>query len=335
MSAKALFVLSAAVALGAVGVGCGSSSNDESGGGGTKVAIVLPGPINDKGFNETGYDGLQDCKKAGAETSYAEKVPPAQFVSTMKAFAAKNDLVIGHGIEFGKPVSEVAPEFADTDFTVTSSTEKQEAKNALGVSTNNTQGAYLAGVVAGLATKSNKIAAVAGLSFLKPQMEAYEQGAKSVNPKVETKVVYLGTFEDVARGREAAQGLASDGYDVVFHIADAAGVGVINGAQASGIKAIGWGKDQHSLAPSTVIASEIVNQAAEIGKVCEEVIDGSFKGGLQLDGLHSGLVGISKLYGLPASATTKVEEVKKGIEEGSITPPELAPGVPSSGPEAG
>lgn len=321
---------------------CGTSS---TGGGGTappaiKVALVLPGPINDKGFNQTGYMGLLKCKEGGAQTSYAENVPVSQFVKTFQNFAQKNDVVIGHGFEFGDIAAQVASQYPKVKFVVTSNPLKPKDSNVVHVVTNSTQGAYLAGALAGMVTKTNKLGGIAGFDFpvLKAQMAAFEAGAKSVNPQITFKTVYLGTFDDVAKGKEAAASFAASGVDVVYHIADAAGIGVINGAHEAGIKAIGWGLDQNSVSPDTVIASQIIDQTSEIGRICASIKDGKFEGGtVHVDGLRSGLVKLSKTYNVPADIQPKLDAIKAKIEDGTVTVPVPSIGgdVPGSGPASG
>src|SRR5207247_5804388 len=68
-----------------------------------KVALVLPGSINDKGFNESAYNGLMLLKqKLGVEIAYSEATPTANFERVIRGFAEDgNDLIIGHGFEFG------------------------------------------------------------------------------------------------------------------------------------------------------------------------------------------------------------------------------------------
>jgi basic membrane protein A and related proteins len=336
----------AAVALAALLLllaGCGGDDNSSGASGTTqakqlKVAMTLPGPINDKGFNQSAYAGLQACGQNGAQTAYKESVKPADFVKTLETFARSNDVVIGHGFEWGDPVKQVAPQFPNVKFVVTSNPLKPAQSNVVHSIINSTQGAYLAGVVAGAATKSNQIAGVGGLKFpvLEAQMAAFEAGAKSVNPKVTMKTVWLGTFDDVGKGKEAAQSLAASGNDVVYHIADAAGVGVINGAQAAKISAIGWGLDQNSVAPQTVVASQLVDTVKQISDMCKDIQAGTFPGGTaQLDGLRSGAAGVSKLYNLPASVQEQVDKAKQEIEDGTAKVPSIGGDLPGSGPESG
>lgn len=335
----------AVAAVAAVTVaGCGSSSSggssgsSGSSGGKLKVGMVIPGPIHDFSFDQTGYAGLQRCKAQGADTSFVANVNTPDYVRTFQTLArAGNNLVIGDGQEFGTIAEQVAPQFPKVNFLVTADGTKPKARNVQAATINSTPDAFLAGVVAGLATKTNKLGGVGGQEFpvLAAQFKAFAAGAKYVNSKATTKVVYIGTFSDPSKGRQAAQALTSSGADVLYHIADNAGIGVINGAAAAGAKAIGWGIDEHSVAPSTVITSQINDQASQIADVCKRAMAGHFAGGtLRIDGLHNGMGGISPIYNLPASVQKKVDQVKQGILAGKIKVPSLAPGIPGNGPGA-
>lgn len=316
------------------------TTSEDSGDGGSdlRVGMILPGPINDRGFNQTGFEGLEQCEAAGAQTSYQETVPVPEFNRTYETLSGANDLVIGHGFEFGEVAARIAPDFPDVDYIVTSNPLAPSEDNIQHLMPNSTQGAYLAGVVAGMATESNKLGGIMGFEYpvLAAQAQAFEAGAKSVNPRISFELVYLGTFDDVAKGKEAARGQAAAGVDVIYHIADAAGTGVIEGAAEEGIYAIGWGVDQNDLAPETVIASQIVDQARMIGMACEEAIAGEFRGGeLVVDGLQSGVIDISPIYNLPEEVETRVQEVKQQIIDGDVDVPSIGGDIPGSGPESG
>jgi len=333
----------ALVALTAVTGFAACGDDGEAGASGTapsalKVAMVLPGAINDKGFNQTGYDGLKACEADGASVAFSEKTAVPDFTKTFESFARDNDVVIGHGFEFGEIAAEVADDFPDVTFAVTSNPLTPEASNVVHLMPNSTQGAFLAGVAAASSSKTGKLGGIAGFDFpvLQAQMKAFEAGAKYVDPAVTVKVVYLGTFDDVSKGREAAQGMAASGIDVIYHIADAAGVGIINGAKASKIKVVGWGIDQNSLAPDTVIASQIVDQAKMIQKFCAEAAAGPVEGGRVItDGLQSGVIDLTKVYNEPAAVQAKVDEVREAIIAGDVEVPSIGGDIPGSGPDAG
>jgi len=301
--------------------------------------MVIPGPVHDFSFDQTGYGGLQRCKAMGAETSYVASVNTADFVRTFQTLArAGNNLIIGDGNEFDTIAEQVAAKFPKVNFLVTADPVKPKAPNVETATINSTPDAFLAGVVAGMATKSNKLGGVGGEQFpvLAAQFQAFAAGAKYVNPQATTKVVYIGTFTDPSQGQQAAQALTSSGADVLYHIADNAGIGVINGAAAASAKAIGWGIDEHSVSPKTVITSQINDQASQIADVCKQAMAGHFAGGtLRVDGLKDGMGGLSPIYNLPASVQKKVNEVKQGIIAGTIKVPPLAPGIPGDGPASG
>lgn len=326
--------------------GCGSGSDSKSGTSGstpaaegaTKVAMVFPGPVNDKGYNQTGYEGLRQCEAAGMTTSYTEKVAVPDFVKNFETAARSNDVVIGHGFEFGEIAAQVAARFPDVKFLVTANPLRPEDENVMHMTLNSTQGAFLAGALAGLETESGKAGGIAGYDFpvLRAQMAAFEAGLRETNPQATFKVVYLGTMDDVAKGKEAARSMAASGVDVVYHIADAAGVGVITGAEAAGIKAIGWGIDQNEIAPRTVIASQLANMSEQIGRVCRAIEEDAFAGGtVEVDGLTSGLTGLSPLYNVGDDVQAKLDAIRQQIADGEVEVPSIGGEVPGSGPDAG
>ena len=292
-----------------------------------KVAAVFPGSISDQGFNQAGYQGLLMIEEQlGAEIAYSENTPVAEFVQVYRQFADDGfNVIIGHGFEFGEVALEVAPDYPDTIFIVDSN-PVVAAPNVAGITGQSWEAAYLLGVLAGRMTETNKIGGIAGFDFpiIVAQMEAYRLGAQSVNPDVEVTNVYIGTFEDVAQAKEAAFAQFDAGVDVIFHIADAAGIGIIQAAQERGVWAIGWGLDQNSIAPDTVISSLLFSGDLLLLQDVQSVVDGTWTGEVRLYGLATGIVGIAPFYGLvPDDVAAEVEQVKQDIIDGNIEVPNI------------
>lgn len=290
-----------------------------------RVAAVFPGSINDEGFNQAGYQGLMTIKERfGAEVAFSELTPVADFVNTYRDFAEQGyNVIIGHGFEFGDIALEVAPDYPDVKFIVGSNPDVS-APNVAGITGMSWQAAYLLGVLAGLTTETGKIGGIAGFDFpiLVSQMEAYRLGAESVRPDVEVTTVYIGTFEDVTKAKEATLAQASAGVDVVFHIADAAGVGILQAVEEAGIWGIGWGLDQNHLAPQNVISSLLFSGGELLIQDVQKVVDNTWTGEVRLYGLETGVVGIADYHGLvPEDVAAKVEEVKGKIISGEIEVP--------------
>jgi len=290
-----------------------------------RVAVVFPGSINDEGFNQAGYDGLMTIKeKFGAEVAFSENTPVADFVNSYRDFADQGyNVIIGHGFEFGDIALEVAPDYPDVKFIVGSNPDVSAA-NVAGITGKSWEAAYLLGVLAGSMTKTGKIGGIAGFDFpiLVSQMEAYRLGAESVRPDVEVTVVYIGTFEDVSKAKEATLAQASAGVDVIFHIADAAGVGILQAVEEAGIWGIGWGLDQNHLAPKNTISSLLFSGGELLIQDVQKVVDGTWTGEVRLYGLATEVVGIADYHGLvPDDVAAKVEEARQKILSGALEVP--------------
>jgi basic membrane protein A len=291
-----------------------------------RVALVLPGSISDQSFNAAAYEGLMAIKnELGAEVAYSEAVPVAEFDETYRSYSEQGyDVIIGHGIEFGEPAAKIAPEFPNIYYLVTNGTVS--GPNVASLEPLFEQAAYLAGAVAGYSTKTNKVGAVGGMTFpiIVRGIEAFAAGAKAVNPNVEATTTYIGTLDDIAKGKEAALALISTDVDVVFHIADAAGVGVIQACQEKGVYAIGFGADQNSLAPETVLTTFSVSYSALMVGAVRRIEEGKFVGEVQQYGLADGAVSLAPYHGLvPDDIAAKIDQMRQDIIDGKIEVPRI------------
>jgi basic membrane protein A len=318
-------VLAAAATLFLVaGAGMAAQAQDEP----LKVALVLPGSASDRGFNQSAFESLAELEsRFGAETAYTENTPVPEFERAYRDYADQGyDVIIGQGFEFGDVTAAVAPDFPDTYFIVTNNPDVA-GPNMEGIQPLSHQSAYLAGVAAAMASESGKLGGIAGFEFpvIVAQMEAFRLGAQSVNPDADVRIAYLGSFEDVEKGKETARAMVSDGVDVIYHIADAAGVGVIEGAAEGGAKAIGWGKDQSDIAPDAVLTSQIVDQQEMIVEAVQAITDGTFTGEPVFYGLDTPVTGLAPITAVEdakaAEIEAKVAEVRDQIIAGSLEVP--------------
>lgn len=290
-----------------------------------RVAMVLSGPITDKGFNQSGYDALTLLKdKLGADIVYSESTPTANFERVVRGFADDgNDVIIGHGFEYTDVMQKVSKDYPRQYFLITES-PGVSGPNIASIEPTNKDAAFLVGALAGLTTKSNKVGAVIGFDFptLVAQVEAFRLGMKSVNPKAELSPVYIGTFDDPAKGKEAALAQISAGADVIYHIVDAASIGVIQAADEKGVKAIGWGIDQNSIAPKTVIATQVSDTGAMLLTEVQTIANGTFDGKAKEFGLDTPVIGVSDYHGLVTDdVAAQVAQWKQAIISGGVQVP--------------
>ena len=127
--------------------------------------------------------------------------------------------------------------------------------------------AYLMGIVAGKMTKSNTVGAVAAFPYanINLPVNAFFQGAKSVNPKTKQVVTYIESWFDPAKAKESAAAQISAGADMIF----AERFGVFEAAREGGIYAFGNKKDEHGAAPDVVLSSAISNWDGSIKKAID------------------------------------------------------------------
>jgi basic membrane lipoprotein Med (substrate-binding protein (PBP1-ABC) superfamily) len=258
-----------------------------------KVALLTPGPVSDKSWNGGAYAGLMAIRDSlGAEVSHIQTRTPAEFDENFRQYGAKGfDLVFGHGFEFQDAALRVAPDFPKTVFVTTSGTSV--GPNVAGAEFAFEEASYLAGIVAGRMTKSNVLGAIGGTELppVKRSFEAFEQGARSVNPQVKVVVSYIGNWDDVSAGKEQAIAQISRGVDIIFQNADAAGLGVFQAVkEASGVWIIGANANQNDIAPQQTLGSVVIDLPRAFLLIAEDVKNGRFKGKVYSLGLHDNVV---------------------------------------------
>lgn len=340
MKRRWIQLLGLVLAMGLVAAACGGDDATTTGDGGQsteatsapedpiRVALVLPGSANDKGFNQLAFEALALLEdEFGAETAYTEMTPVPEFEKAYEDYASAGyDIVIGQGFEFGEVAAKVAPKFPDVIFLVTNNNDVS-GPNMQGLQPASHEAAYLAGVVAGMASKTGQVGGIFGFEFpvIVAQAEAYRLGVLSVDPSIEVTLTYLGTFDDVEKGKETARAMISGGVDVVYHISDAAGIGVMQAAREEGVYAIGWGGDQYDVAQEAVITSQIVDQRVMVVEGVREVVNGNFTGQQRFFGLDTPVLGLAPIRvvddALAAEIEAKVAEVTAEILAGTLKVP--------------
>jgi basic membrane lipoprotein Med (substrate-binding protein (PBP1-ABC) superfamily) len=258
-----------------------------------KVALLTPGPISDKSWNGGAYAGLLAVRDSlGAQISHIQTKTPAEFDENFRQYGAKGfDLVFGHGFEFQDAALRVAPDFPNTVYITTSGTSV--AKNVGGAEFAFEEASYLAGIVAGAMTKSNVLGMIGGTELppVKRSFEAFEQGAKSVNPQVKVVVSYIGNWDDVSAGKEQAIAQISRGVDIIFQNADAAGLGIFQAVkEAKNVRIIGSNANQNDIAPDHTLGSVVIDLPHAFLLIARAVRAGNFTGKVFSLGLHDNVV---------------------------------------------
>lgn len=260
---------------------------------GIRVGLITPGSIADAAWNSGAYQGLQLIRDSlGMTVSHVEARTPSDQDEALRTYAAQGyDLVFAHGFEFQDPAERVSARYPKTIFIVTSG--RRAKGNVAPLIFKLEEASYLAGMVAGGLTRTNILGFIGGIEL--PPIEAAYQGwvngARSINPEVRTRKIYLNSFDDAAAGREAALALIRVGADMFHHNADAAGLGVFQAAkETEGVYVFGANDDQARLAPERVIGSAVIDLPRALLMVAREVRSGTFRPRVEAFGLSSGVI---------------------------------------------
>jgi basic membrane protein A len=253
----------------------------------TRVALLLSGVITDGGWSQLAYDGLKKLKaRGGFQTAYAENISLAQMDQVARGYSDDGfDLIIGHGVEFSSTLLEVAPDYPNQHYFVTTFLPQPDVpRNIMYVNMGYFGAAYGAGVLAALISeKRHAVGFVGGDDDPNQQRmkRAFIVGARRAVPEIRALAIITGDYDNAAKGREAASILIGNGADVLWHAADVTGLGVIQGAIAGNAKVIGCFSDQTQLAPNNMATSFEINLEGMVTTVAQEVASRTFAGGTE------------------------------------------------------
>ena len=310
-----------------------SKPTDTPAGTGKKIKAGLvtdTGGVGDKSFNAQAWTGLQNAQKElGADVKYVESKQNADYVANLTKFAqAKYDVVFAVGFLMQDALREVAGKFPETKFAIIDG-DAPALSNCVAYKFREEEGSFLAGALAASVSKSKVLGFIGGMEMplIKKFEYGYQAGAYTINPEIQTRIAYVGDFNDSQKGMELATSQMSMQADIVYHAAGKAGIGVIKAAQTKGegFYAIGVDKDQDDEAPGRVLTSMVKRVDVAVFEVCKKVSEGTFESGEVVLGLKEDGVGLSEMKHtkdkVPAEVLAKIEDLKKQIIDGKLHPP--------------
>lgn len=181
------------------------------------------------------------------------------------------------------------------------------------------QARYLAGVAAGLNTKTNKIGYVAAMgqenSEVTGGLNAFAMGIASVNPEAKVYVKVTNSWFDPEGESQAANALIALGCDVIGQHCDTPNPQLA--AEAAGVYGVGYNSDMSKDAPKAVLASVQWDWSAYYTYAVQSVIDGTWSGENYFGSMADGLFFLSDLADFCAEGTQKaVDDAKAKILSG-------------------
>jgi basic membrane lipoprotein Med (substrate-binding protein (PBP1-ABC) superfamily) len=287
------------------------------------VGVVHLGSVKDAGYNQASHDAVLVLKKALPDVTVleAENVPEsADAERVIEQMINKGATIIfAHSFGYQDPVLNVAKKYPKVTFLHAGGFK--DAPNFGTYWGNNFEGMYLAGIAAGAATKTGKLGFIIGFPIpnILASVNAFELGAKSVNPTVTTTLTIDNSFNDSVKEAASVNALADAGVDAVACFVDSP-ITVVKTAESRGLKSVGiWSASLKDFAPQGWLTGIAFNWGGVYIQEVKDVLAKTWKPGHLVGGIESPIVTLAD-YGPSVSADTKakIEAAKAGIISGKL-----------------
>ena len=323
VSRRTLIIGGVAVVV-VVGIAYAATSGSKGGSSDKFTAAVVSDTngVNDKGFNQSAWEGLEKWGKANnlskgqSGYNYFQPKTVADYDTQLtQAATAKYNVVLAIGNTFKDSVQTVSKKYPDTKFVLVDEITDKQYKNVASVMFHSEQSSYLVGIAA--ATKAREIGddTVGFVGGMKNQviesfLAGYQAGVKSVDPNMKVDATYAGTFSDPAKGQTIAKAKMAQGEHIIFQAAGGVGNG---GFQAA--------KDQDA-----TLAADSKDKVWVIGVDMDQTNMGDYK---SKDGKSANLTLTSSLTGVGRGVQLITESAQKdkfpggktvyyGLKEGGV-----------------
>jgi basic membrane protein A and related proteins len=285
------------------------------------VGAIYIGSVNDFGYNRAMKDGLEAMRQAvaGLKLIEAENVPESAESERVMETMIQQGATLIFATSFGHQqfAFNVAKRHPEVYFEHAGGwMQAPNFGNFFGA----TQTAWYAmGVAAGKTTKTNNLGFVVGLpiGFALGNVNAFELGARSVNPQATTRVVVTGGWADKAKETAAANALIDQGCDVITMHVDSPAT-IIQVAESRGVHSIGFQSiGARQLAPKGWVTGLGFTWGPFMTETAQSVIAGTFKPAMVRRGLGAGMMAVAPFgAAVPADVrelvTAAADKIAKG-----------------------
>jgi len=293
------------------------------------------GKINDKSFNQSAWEGVQQAEKElGAKVQYIETTDAKDYAKNIATFGDENyDVIVTVGFNLGEATDAAAATYPNVKFIGVDQFQANTVKGVSGLVFPEDQAGFLVGALGAMMSKSHKLGAVCGTDAVPPVWrfgEGYKAGAAYADAQkgttTEVFVVYHSdvgfdkTFTDPEWGAATAKSMMDQGADAIFGCGGITGNGAITAAAQAGAYAIGVDTDQYLTLPEAaprMLSSAMKLITPGVAELIKMAKDGKFP-----DGNYTGKAGYAPYHDLdgevPADVKSEMEKIQSGLQDGSI-----------------
>jgi basic membrane protein A len=245
------------------------------------IGVLIPGSKADKGWMESGFDGMEAAKKkhgAKVNVSMIENIKYADMEQALTTLAQKNQLVVGVGGQTQAAVIKVAKKFPKAKFAIVGGNKSDPLPNVSQYDVKQAEVAFLAGAAAAMLSKNGAVSYVGGLEI--PSIvnagKEFGNGARHIKSDIKYFENYTGDFDDVAKSKEATLAAIAQGADVHYHILNLGLRGMEQAAKEKGTRIIGSYTDRCGSDP-LYVAYSITGVGYQVEYAIDQLVAGSWK----------------------------------------------------------
>lgn len=298
-----------------------------------KMAWICESILTDGGWNENGFAAIQElAEKYDFELSYQEDVTSADVADVLRNYAASGyDMVISNEQYHCEDMAAIAPEFPDVVFGCVNG--YVSADNMIAVTGDMWQHIYLAGVMSGGVTESNKIGLITFSTDSDSALTmaaAYGGGAKAQNPDVELIHVATGSFSDLAIGKEMAISLIGQGCDVIFCNSGDTNETVMDYCIENEVYTVSAIVDRNNMSDEYVLGSALLQPSDILSVMIDGYMDGTLQpsstvhiGGIE-EGIEAFVINPDIIDKIDQSILDAVDTAAEVVMDGKVTFDELS-----------
>jgi basic membrane protein A len=305
--------------------------------------VTDTGGIDDKSFNATAWKGVQDAMDMyGVEGSYLESQQQTDYERNINAFIEEGcDLIVTVGFLLGDATAAAAEANPDQKFTIVDFAYDPAFENVVGQVFNTQEAGFLAGYVSAGVSETGVIGTFGGIQIppVTTFMDGFVLGARYYNEVHGTEVevlgwdpeaatgLFTGNFESLEDGRNLGESLMDEGADIIMPVAGPVGLGTAAAAEErGGVYIVGVDADWYLTNPqygAITLTSVLKNMDSTTLLVTEDVINGTFEGGVVVGTLDNDGVGLAPFHDLDSMVSddlkAELDTVRGQIISGELS----------------
>jgi basic membrane protein A and related proteins len=316
--------------------------------------VTDTGGINDKSFNQSAWQGMQEAAAANPNITvkYLQSTTQSDYVTNINSFLGeKCGIIVTVGFLMAQATQTAAQKNPTQDFSIVDNAYTPPIKNVDALLFNTVEDGYLGGYLAAGMSKTGKVATFGGqeLPTVTIYMDGFWDGVQAYNAKHGTHVQVLGwnettqkgsftgDFTDQTKGQTVTQTFISEGADIIFPVAGNVGLGAAKAVQqadsAGGNVNMMWVDTDGCISAAQYCKYFITSVTKGIQTAVKDAVlsaqNGSFKGGNFIGTLANGAVALAPFHDfaskVPAALQAELKTLQTQIENGTIKPATKSP----------